>query len=150
VSREASNTVNNELRSRQPEPQGDARVGDRADDKTLLGRARFYFVLAFLTTLGPFSLDMYLPGLPALGRDLHGSESAVQLTLTGCLVGLGVGQLLGGPLSDAIGRKAPLIAALVAYSAASILCAFAPTLPALILARFTQGIVGGVVGVVAI
>jgi DHA1 family bicyclomycin/chloramphenicol resistance-like MFS transporter len=115
----------------------------------LFERARFYFVLAFLTTLGPFSLDMYLPGLPALGRDLHGSESAVQLTLTACLVGLGVGQLFGGPLSDAIGRRAPLIGALVAHSAASIVCAIAPTLAALILARLLQGMVGGIVGVVA-
>ena len=97
--------------SQKSEPPGDICTSDSSDDKTLLGRARFYFVLAFLTTLGPFSLDMYLPGLPALGRDLHGSESAVQLTLTGCLVGLGVGQLLGGPLSDAIGRRAPLIGA---------------------------------------
>ncbi len=92
---------------------------------------------------------MYLPGLPAIGRDLHGSESAVQLTLTACLVGLGIGQLLGGPLSDAIGRRTPLMGALVTYTAASILCAFVPTLPALILARLAQGIAGGVVGVVA-
>ena len=124
-------------------------MGDRTGDMTLLGRARFYFVLAFLTTIGPFSLDMYLPGLPALARDLHGSESAVQLTLTAFLVGLGVGQLFGGPLSDAIGRRTPVIGALVVYLGASILCAFAPTLVTLILARLLQGMVGGVVGVVA-
>lgn len=137
------------MKSPRPESPYDSRVRDVGDDRTLLERARFYFVLAFLTTLGPFSLDMYLPGLPALGRDLRGSESAVQLTLTACLVGLGVGQLIGGPLSDMIGRRTPLIGALLTYSAASVLCAFAPTLPALIVLRLVQGMTGGVVGVVA-
>ena len=137
------------LRSPQPESPHDDRASDVADDRTLLERARFYFVLAFLTTIGPFSLDMYLPGLPALGGDLRGTESAVQLTLTACLVGLAVGQLVGGPLSDMIGRRTPLIGALITYSAASVLCAFAPTLPALIVMRLLQGMAGGVVGVVA-
>ena len=142
-------TLRGKLRSPEPESPHDARASAVADDRTLLERARFYFVLAFLTTLGPFSLDMYLPGLPALGRDLLGTESAVQLTLTACLVGLGVGQLVGGPLSDMIGRRKPLIGALVTYAAASIICALAPTLPALIVARLLQGTAGGVVGVIA-
>src|SRR5258706_337952 len=116
---------------------------------TRAGRLRFYFVIASLTTLGPFSLDMYLPGMPALGRELHGSESTTQLTLSACLIGLGLGQLLAGPLSDSVGRRLPLLAGLVTYVIVSLACAAAPSMIPLVLLRLVQGTAGGAVAVVA-
>lgn len=110
---------------------------------------KFYLVLASLTTLGPFSLDMYLPGLPALAADLRASESASQLTLTACLFGLGLGQLVVGPISDAVGRRTPLITGLLVYLAASVLCAVAPTIFSLVAFRLLQGMAGGTAAVIA-
>lgn len=99
-------------------------------------------LLGCLSTFGPLSMDMYLPGLPAMADDLSASTSAAQLTLTACLAGLATGQLLVGPLSDTYGRRRPLLAGLLAYAAASVLCALAPTVLALTLLRFVQGVAG--------
>jgi MFS transporter, DHA1 family, multidrug resistance protein len=107
-------------------------------------RLRLYLVLAALTILGPFAIDMYLPGLPALARDLHAGESASQLTLTACLIGLALGQLVVGPLSDTLGRRPPLLVGLLGYSAASLLCALATSIELLVAFRFLQGLAGGV------
>ena len=62
---------------------------------TLSARARMFVILGGLTAFGPLSIDMYLPALPAIGRELSASESLIQLTLTGCLVGLAAGQVIG-------------------------------------------------------
>ena len=81
-----------------------------------LSRRRYLqlvLVLGSLTALGPLTIDMYLPALPNLTADLATTESAAQATITGMLVGLGVGQLVIGPLSDAVGRRRPLIAGVV-------------------------------------
>ncbi|MGN7456043.1 multidrug effflux MFS transporter [Paenibacillus pasadenensis] len=99
-------------------------------------------MLGLLTAIGPFSLDMYLPALPELTRDLGASESLGQLSLTACLVGLAAGQLLAGPLSDALGRRRPLLLALGIYAAASLLCALSPTIGMLLLCRLVQGLSG--------
>jgi DHA1 family bicyclomycin/chloramphenicol resistance-like MFS transporter len=88
-------------------------------------------------------MDMYLPGLPALTRELSASASTGQLTLTGCMLGIGVGQLIAGPLSDALGRRRPLLAGLAGYVIASLACAFAPSIWTLIALRVIQGMVGG-------
>jgi DHA1 family bicyclomycin/chloramphenicol resistance-like MFS transporter len=104
-------------------------------------------VLGGLTMFGPLSLDLYLPALPQLADDLNASASAAQLTITACLVGLAVGQLVAGPLSDRFGRKRPLIIGLVAYLLASVACALAPTATALIVLRLIQGL-GGAAGIV--
>jgi MFS transporter, DHA1 family, multidrug resistance protein len=96
---------------------------------------------------GPLSLDLYLPALPQLADDLNASASAAQLSITACLVGLAVGQLLAGPLSDRLGRKRPLIMGLVAYFLASIACALAPSVTVLIVLRLIQGL-GGAAGIV--
>jgi DHA1 family bicyclomycin/chloramphenicol resistance-like MFS transporter len=85
---------------------------------------------------------MYLPAFPQLTRDFHASASSVQLTLTACLVGLVVGQLTAGALSDALGRRTPLIVGLAAYVGASLLCALAPSIAALVALRFVQGATG--------
>jgi len=99
-------------------------------------------VLGALSAFGPLSIDMYLPALPQMADDLGAPASLVQLTLTACLLGLAAGQLLGGPISDARGRRAPLIAGLCLYVVASALCALAPSVGVLVVLRFVQGLAG--------
>jgi len=105
-------------------------------------RARVVLILGALSAFGPLSIDMYLPGLPSLGATLDAPAWAVQLTLTACLAGLALGQVVAGPLSDRFGRRTPLLAGVAAYAAASLLCALAPTVLALVVLRFVQGIAG--------
>ena len=107
-------------------------------------------VLGTLIALGPLTIDMYLPAFPSLADDLDASESAVQLTLTGMLAGLAVGQIVIGPLSDALGRRRPLLAGLVVHALASLLCALAPTIGVLSAVRVLQGFAGAAISVVAL
>jgi DHA1 family bicyclomycin/chloramphenicol resistance-like MFS transporter len=107
------------------------------------GRVRLVLILGALSAFGPLCLDMYLPGLPQLAGDFHVSDSAVQLTLTSCLIGLSLGQLLAGPLADRWGRRRPLLVGLGAYAVASVLCALAPSVEALTALRLVQGLAGG-------
>jgi MFS transporter, DHA1 family, multidrug resistance protein len=95
-----------------------------------------------ITAIGPLSIDLYLPAFPELTRALHTTEAMVQLTLTACLVGLASGQAFLGPLSDAVGRRRPLIAGMIGFTAASVLCALAPTIEVLLAGRFLQGFAG--------
>jgi Bcr/CflA subfamily drug resistance transporter len=99
-------------------------------------------VLAALTAVAPLATDMYVPGFPALGRTLHASSSAVQLTMTAFLAGLVVGQLIIGPISDGIGRRGLLIGGTTGFAAFSVLCALAPNITVLTGARFLQGAAG--------
>jgi len=99
-------------------------------------------VLGSVNAIGPLSIDMYLPAFPEIARSLETSASSVQLTLTACVAGLALGQLLIGPLSDRYGRRAPLITAMSVYAVASVLCALAPTVLALTGLRFVQGLAG--------
>lgn len=101
-------------------------------------------LLLLLTVFGPISMDLYLPVLPALTTELSASTSAAQFTLTACLIGLALGQMIAGPLSDRFGRKSPLIVGLVAYIAASVLCAVSPSIETLVSARLVQGLAGAV------
>jgi MFS transporter, DHA1 family, multidrug resistance protein len=101
-------------------------------------------VLGALSAFGPLSMDMYLPSTPTIAANLHAAQWLVQLTLSGCLAGLAVGQLVAGPLSDGLGRKKPLLAGLVAFSVLSVACAAAPDIGALIAFRFLQGMAGAV------
>ncbi|HEX7209376.1 MAG TPA: multidrug effflux MFS transporter [Propionibacteriaceae bacterium] len=103
---------------------------------------RTVVVLGLLSTFGPLSLDLYLPALPQLADDLGASASLAQLSITACLVGLAVGQLVAGPLSDRLGRRRPLIVGLVAFLLASVACALAPTAAVLVLLRLVQGLAG--------
>ncbi|MGH3241721.1 MAG: multidrug effflux MFS transporter, partial [Spirillospora sp.] len=105
-------------------------------------RLRLIMVLGALTALAPLSIDMYLPALPTLTEDLGTGAMQTQLTLTACIVGLAVGQAVAGPLSDAFGRRRPLLIGLAAYAAASLLCAAAPTVETLIALRLVQGAAG--------
>jgi MFS transporter, DHA1 family, multidrug resistance protein len=76
-------------------------------------------VLGSVNAIGPLSIDMYLPAFPEIAREFGTAASSVQLTLTACVAGLALGQLVIGPLSDRVGRKLPMVAAMVTYSAAS-------------------------------
>jgi len=105
-------------------------------------RLQMALVLGSFAAIGPLSLDMYLPSLPALSEDLQSSTSVAQLSITACLLGIAIGQLILGPLSDQKGRRRPLILSLVIYCLSSILCASAPTVWVLILLRFIQGLSG--------
>ncbi|TKC19010.1 multidrug effflux MFS transporter [Robertmurraya kyonggiensis] len=101
-------------------------------------------VLGFLSALAPFAMDMYLPTLPALASDLQASTSLTQLSLTFCLIGLALGQLIAGPISDARGRRAPLIIGMIIFIVSSILCAFTSSIIVLIVLRLIQGLAGSV------
>ncbi|WP_162415710.1 multidrug effflux MFS transporter [Cyclobacterium roseum] len=105
-------------------------------------------VLGALSTISPFSVDMYLPAFPAIAKNLHTSISNVQLSLTSYLIGIAIGQLFYGPLLDKFGRKKPLYAGLWIYVIASVGCALTTSVNSLIAMRFVQAI-GGCVGMVA-
>lgn len=100
----------------------------------------FVLVLGFLTMFGPMAIDMYLPALPSLGRDLGADQATVQLTLSVFLIGFGVGQLLWGPLGDRYGRKKPAAAGILLFVLASAGCALAPDVWTLTLFRAVQGV----------
>jgi DHA1 family bicyclomycin/chloramphenicol resistance-like MFS transporter len=106
-------------------------------------------VLGALSAVPPLSFDMYLPALPQVADSLGVPESQIQLTLSACLLGLALGQLFGGPVSDSLGRRRPLLFGVGGYAVASLACAFAPTAPALVFLRFGQGLLGGVAVVIA-
>jgi DHA1 family bicyclomycin/chloramphenicol resistance-like MFS transporter len=103
--------------------------------------------LGILTAFAPLSIDMYLPGLPAIAADFQVDVAAVQQTLAVFFVGLAVGQVFYGPISDRLGRKRPLIFGCTLFTLACIGCAFAPSLPSLIGLRLVQAL-GGCAGVV--
>jgi MFS transporter, DHA1 family, multidrug resistance protein len=111
--------------------------------------ARLVLVLGALIALGPLTIDMYLPAFPRIAADLDATDSAVQLTLTGMLLGLALGQLVIGPLSDAFGRRRPLVVGLGAHATASLLCAIAPSVLLLASFRVLQGLSGAALSVVA-
>ena len=116
-----------------------------------MSRKQYLFmilILGSLATISPFSIDMYLPGFPRIATDLNTTIDKVQLSLTGYLIGICIGQILYGPLLDRFGRKKPLYAGLIIYMLASIGCAFTTSVNALIIMRFFQAI-GGCVGLVA-
>lgn len=106
-------------------------------------------LLLLLTVFGPISMDLYLPALPALTADLGAATSVAQLTVTACLAGLALGQLIAGPLSDRYGRRGILLIGIAAYVVTSALCAISPTIELLIVTRLVQGIAGGVGIVIA-
>ena len=106
------------------------------------GTLALTLLLSLLTALGPLTMDMYLPSLPAIGRALDASTAAVQLTISSYLLGFAVGQILYGPLSDRVGRRPVILAALVIYVAATVVCAVAQTIGILIAVRFVQALGG--------
>ncbi|WP_238424633.1 Bcr/CflA family efflux MFS transporter [Micromonospora parastrephiae] len=118
-------------------PEQDVLPGDLMSNRQ---RLQLVLVLGALIAIGPLTIDMYLPALPAITAGLQTTETAVQLTLTGTLLGLALGQLLIGPLSDVVGRRLPLLAGLAAHIVASVLCVFAPNIAVLGTLRVLQGL----------
>lgn len=107
------------------------------------------WVLGLLAAFGPMSVDMYLPSLPAIGRDLSATPAAVQLTLSAFFVGFAIGQLVYGPLSDRYGRRPMLLSGIALYVATSALCALSPDVDNLIAYRLLHALGGGAGTVVA-
>lgn len=114
------------------------------------GRTKMIVVLGLLVALGPLTIDMYLPALPRIAEELSVSSSVAQLTLTGTLAGLALGQLIIGPLSDSLGRRRPLMAGIGLHMVASLLCLVAPNIMVLGIGRGLQGVGAAAAMVVAI
>jgi DHA1 family bicyclomycin/chloramphenicol resistance-like MFS transporter len=103
-----------------------------------------FTLLAALSAFGPLSMDMYLPGLPAMSADLDAPDWSTQATISVCMIGLAAGQLIAGPISDARGRRGPLLVGIGVYTLASIGCALAPGIVVLLIMRLVQGLAGAV------
>ncbi|MFS0714290.1 multidrug effflux MFS transporter [Microbacterium sp. 2P01SA-2] len=112
-------------------------------------RVIYIILLGALTALGPFTIDLYLPAFPALEADFQTTAAAIQLTLTGTMVGFALGQLIVGPLSDKLGRRVPLLCVTALHVLSSTAAAIAPTLELLSAARVFMGIGAAAGGVVA-
>ena len=106
-------------------------------------------MLGALTAFGAVSIDLYLPGLPSVATSLGATAAQAQLTVAAFFVGLSVGQLFYGPLSDRVGRRGPLLAGIALYTAASVGCAMAPDIHTLIALRVVQALGGCSGGVLA-
>src|SRR5699024_9532658 len=102
-------------------------------------RMQLAFLLGLLAILGPLNIDMYLPAFSCIAEELGASATMVQSSLTSCLLGLAIGQVVIGPISDGQCRRKPLLIATSLFALASVLCAFAPNITTLIAARFVQG-----------
>ena len=96
-------------------------------------------MLGSVSAIGPAAMDAYLPGLPELARDFGVSPSAAQVTVTTYLLGLALGQLLSGPLSDVHGRRRPLVAGMAVFTVTTLACSLAPSLFVLAGMRLVQG-----------
>jgi DHA1 family bicyclomycin/chloramphenicol resistance-like MFS transporter len=114
------------------------------------GKNKFFtiLILGLLSAIGPFSIDMYLPGFPDIAKEFHSTVAYISLSLSSFFIGIAFGQLIYGPLLDRFGRKRPLYIGMFAYLLASIGCAFCTTADALIGIRLLQAL-GGCVGMVA-
>ena len=110
---------------------------------------KLVLVLGALSAIGPLTVDTYLPALPSLTAQFGATDVQAQTTITGLLIGLGLGQLVIGPLSDAVGRRKPLLIGLAGHGLMSVLCALAPTITLLAVTRTLQGVAGAAVAVVA-
>lgn len=99
-------------------------------------RLALAFLLGMLAILGPLNIDMYLPSFPEIADDLSAGASLVQLSLTACLIGLTFGQLVIGPVSDAQGRRKPLLISIFLFALSSLFCALSPNIIMLVIGRF--------------
>ena len=105
--------------------------------------------LGMLTAITPLATDLYLPALPIMPGELNTTASNIQMTIGVMTFGVALGQLFGGPISDTMGRKLPLIVGNLLCVISSIICAFAPNIEILLLGRFLQGLTGSVGVVIA-
>lgn len=122
---------------------------DRTPVRSRRSIALLVLVLGVLTATGPLATDMYLPAFPQITEELGTSESRVGLTLTAIMLGLALGQLVIGPMSDAWGRRGPLLVGVSLFTVTSVLCVFVPNVTVFIALRFLQGVAGAAGAVVA-
>lgn len=144
------------ISTERPPGQGTGQADLPADDSgagARSGQTRLTKVVVanvvLLTMIAPLATDMYVPAFPAVGSDLGASARQVQLTLTTYFVGMALGQLVGGPVSDQRGRRRPLLASLVVMLVASAVCASSPSITVMMAARLVQGFSGGWAMVIA-
>jgi DHA1 family bicyclomycin/chloramphenicol resistance-like MFS transporter len=126
-----------EYLSDQPAPEAVADPGQARVSAALVA------TVVLLTAIAPLATDMYVPAFPRVADDLSAGATQVQLTLTTFFVGMALGQLVGGPVSDQRGRRVPLVAAVVVMSLASVACALSPSIGVMMAARLVQGFAGG-------
>lgn len=117
-------------------------IGVMAPEKSKNTEVWLVFLLGALASVAPLSIDMYLPALPNIAMDLNTSTSLVQLSLTACLLGIALGQMFAGPISDVYGRRGPLLIGVGAYVVSSVLCVVAPSIWMFVIMRFIQGLAG--------
>lgn len=122
----------------------------KQEQETIIGQNEFAktftkwlpVILGGLVAIGPLSIDMYLPALPQLAGQFSTTASLVQMSLTACLLGMAVGQMFAGPISDIQGRRKPLLWGLAIFSLASIVCAMSTSIWVLLFLRLVQGLAG--------
>jgi DHA1 family bicyclomycin/chloramphenicol resistance-like MFS transporter len=114
----------------------------RGEDLTASQRRTYIIVVGLLSTLLPFSVDLILPAFPAIGEEFNAANSAVQFTFTGVTIGFAIGQLIAGPLADAIGRRRPMLILSALHLTGSLMCFIVPTIDLFFWARMLQGIGG--------
>jgi DHA1 family bicyclomycin/chloramphenicol resistance-like MFS transporter len=125
-----------------PAASGTEQIVTESKDTSTRIRALHVLILGGLGAIGPLSNDMYLPSLPAVNHDLGATMSQTQITLSVCILGLSLGQVIAGPISDALGRRRPLLIGVAVFALASLLCGVAHSIAALIVLRFVQGVAG--------
>lgn len=118
---------------------------ERAKSQSLI----FVIILGALTAIGALSIDMFLSGLPDIQNDFHTTTSNAQLTLSLFMIGLALGNLFAGPISDSIGRRKPLWISMLIYTIASLGIVFVTNIQVMIALRFIQGITGGAASVIS-
>ena len=114
----------------------------RGEDLTAAQRRTYILVIGLLSTLLPFSVDLVLPAFPLIGEEFNATDSAVQFTFTGVTIGFALGQLIAGPLADAIGRRRPMLILSALHLTGSLMCFIAPTIDLFFFARMMQGVGG--------
>lgn len=114
----------------------------RGEDLTAAQRRTYIIVIGLLSTLLPFSVDLILPAFPRIGQEFAASNSAVQFTFTGVTIGFAIGQLIAGPLADAIGRRRPMLILTALHLLGSISCFLAPSIDLFFWSRMLQGVGG--------
>ena len=122
---------------------GPDRIDRTAATRTGEGKLWFIIVLAFVSSLGPFSIDMYLPAMPRMTEALTASPAAMQMTISGYLLGVAIGPMFLAPLSDAYGRKPTQSVLLVLFAVTTAGCALADSVEELIALRVLQAVTGG-------
>ena len=112
------------------------------ENLTAAQRRTYIIVIGLLSTLLPFSVDLVLPAFPRIGQEFAASNSSVQFKFTGVTIGFAIGQLIAGPLADAIGRRRPMLILSALHLTGSLLCFVTPNIDMFFFSRLLQGVGG--------